>query len=291
MRAARSRVGSILLFPFFLLLLLPLAVAPPSRAEEVPYVQTPISVVEAMLSLAGVGAQDYVVDLGSGDGRVVILAAERYGARGLGIDYDEWLIAESRASAAKAGVADRVRFLHQDIFQADFHDATVVTMYLLPDVNLEIRPRILFELKPGTRIVSHDWDMGDWEPERALTVQVPEKVYGLKKESRVFLWIVPARVAGYWRGTLAGPHGEESVVLEFTQRFQAASASVWLRRWNLAGSGRLAGDRLSLSLARAPWMPESAPLVFGLRVSGDRIEGEAMDGDRRYRLRATRLTE
>jgi SAM-dependent methyltransferase len=263
----------------------------PVGAEEVPYVQTPINVVEAMLSLAGVGAQDYVVDLGSGDGRVVILAAQRYGARGLGIDYDEWLIAESRASAAKAGVADRVRFLHKDIFQADFREATVVTMYLLPDVNLEIRPRILFELKPGTRIVSHDWDMGDWEPDRALTVQAPEKVYGLKKESRVLLWIVPARVAGYWRGTLAGPHGDEPVVLEFTQRFQVTSASVWLRRWNLAGSGRLAGDRLSLRLVRAPWMPEAAPLAFSLRVTGDRLEGEAVDGDLRYTLRATRLAE
>jgi SAM-dependent methyltransferase len=284
----RYRVSMLLVVCLFATLL---GGAGPACAEEVPYVQTPQNVVEAMLSVAGVGAQDYVVDLGSGDGRVVILAAERYGARGLGIDYDEWLIAESRANAARAGVADRVRFLHKDIFQADFHEATVVTMYLLPDVNLEIRPRILFELKPGTRIVSHDWDMGDWEPDRALTVQAPEKVYGLKKESRVLFWIVPARVAGYWRGTLAGPHGEEPVVLEFTQRFQAASASVWLRRWNLAGSGRLAGDRMSLSLARAPWMPESSPLAFSLRIAGDRIEGEAMDGEQRYSLRATRLAE
>ena len=132
----------------------------PAPADEVPYIQTPSNVVDAMLAVAAVGPQDYVVDLGSGDGRVVIAAAKKYGARGLGIDYDQTLIAESRANAVRAGVADRVGFLHQDIFLADFHDATVVTMYLLPEVNLEIRPQLLFGLRPGTRVVSHDWDMG-----------------------------------------------------------------------------------------------------------------------------------
>ncbi|MBP2672045.1 MAG: methyltransferase, partial [candidate division NC10 bacterium] len=111
-------------------------------ADEVPYIQTPSNVVDAMLAIAEVGPKDYLVDLGSGDGRIVIAAAKQYGARGLGIDYDQSLIAESRVNAARAGVSDRVRFLQQDIFLADFHDATVVTMYLLPEVNLEIRPQI-----------------------------------------------------------------------------------------------------------------------------------------------------
>ncbi len=260
-------------------------------ADEVPYIQTPGNVVDAMLAIAAVGPKDYVVDLGSGDGRIVIAAAKKYGARGLGIDYDQTLIAESLVNAAQAGVADRVRFLHQDIFLADFHDATVVTMYLLPEVNLEIRPRILFGLRPGTRVVSHDWDMGDWEPDRRVVVAAPEKIVGLRKESTIHLWVVPARVAGYWRGTLTGPGGEERVVIEFAQRFQNASATVWLRRWNLTGAARLQGDRVSLSLDRSSWMPDSAPLRFTLQVAGGRLAGEAVDGDSRYLLRATRLPE
>jgi len=262
-----------------------------ATADEVPYIQTPSNVVDAMLAIAEVGPKDYVVDLGSGDGRIVIAAAKQHHARGLGIDYDQTLIAESRASAAREGVSDRVQFLHQDIFLADFRDATVVTMYLLPEVNLEIRPRILFGLRPGTRVVSHDWDMGDWEPDRRLVVAAPEKIVGLRKESTIYLWVVPARVAGYWRGTLTGPGGEESVVIEFAQRFQNASANVWLRRWNLTGAARLQGDRLSLSLDRSSWMPDSAPLRFTLQVGGGRLEGDAVDGDSRYLLRAARLSE
>ena len=262
-----------------------------TTADEVPYIQTPSNVVDAMLAIAEVGPKDYVVDLGSGDGRIVIAAAKQQHARGLGIDYDQTLIAESRASAAREGVSDRVQFLHQDIFFADFRDATVVTMYLLPEVNLEIRPRILFGLRPGTRVVSHDWDMGDWEPDRRLVVAAPEKIVGLRKESTIYLWVVPARVAGYWRGALTGPGGEESVVIEFAQRFQNASANVWLRRWNLTGAARLQGDRLSLSLDRSSWMPDSAPLRFTLQVAGGRLEGEAVDGDQRYTLRAMRLRE
>jgi len=260
-------------------------------ADEVPYIQTPSNVVDAMLSIAKVGATDYVVDLGSGDGRIVIAAAKQYQARALGIDYDQTLIAQSRANAARAGVSDKVDFLHQDIFLADFREATVVTMYLLPEANLEIRPRILFGLQPGTRVVSHDWDMGEWEPDRRLVVEAPDKIVGLKKESTIYLWIVPARVAGYWRGTLTGPGGEESVVIEFAQRFQNASANVWIRRWNLTGTARLQGERLSLSLDRSSWMPDSAPLRFTLRVANGRVEGEAIDGENRYVLRAMRLSE
>ena len=262
-----------------------------ASADEVPYIQTPGNVVDAMLAIAEVGPKDYVVDLGSGDGRIVIAAAKQYHARGLGIDYDRTLIAQSRANAVREGVSDRARFLQQDIFLADFRDATVVTMYLLPEVNLEIRPLILFGLRPGTRVVSHDWDMGAWEPDRRVVVAAPEKIVGLKKESTIYLWVVPARVAGYWRGTLTGPGGEESVVIEFAQHFQNASANVWLRRWNLTGTAHLQGNRLSLSLDRSPWMPDSAPLQFTLQIARGHLSGEAMDGDKRYTLSATRLPE
>jgi SAM-dependent methyltransferase len=264
---------------------------PAAHADEVPYVPTPANVVDAMLSIAGVGPRDYVIDLGSGDGRIVIAAAKRYHARGLGIDYDRTLVAQSRANAAREGVSDRVKFLHQDIFASDFRGATVLTMYLLPEVNLRLRPRILSGLRPGTRVVSHDWDMGDWEPDRRLVIQTPGKTVWPLEESTVYLWIVPARIAGHWRGTLAGPHGAEPVVIEFIQRFQAASASVRLRGFTLAGSGRIHGDSLSLSLDRSPWMPGSAPLSFTLRVAEGRIEGQALDGNERYLLRARRLVD
>jgi SAM-dependent methyltransferase len=272
-----------------LLLGVPLGGPLPARADEVPYIQTPANVVDAMLRIAEVGPQDYVIDLGSGDGRIVIAAAKRFQARGLGIELDRWLVAESRANAVREGVSGKAQFLHQDIFLADIRAATVLTMYLLPEVNLELRPRILSGLRPGTRVVSHDWDMGDWEPDRRLVIEAPDKTIGLKKESTVYLWIVPERIAGFWQGVLAGPGGDEPVVVEFAQRFQNASATVWLRRWTLAGSGRIRGDSMSLSLELTPWMPGSKPLHFTLHLAGDRLEGEAPDGNQQYVLRAMRL--
>jgi len=271
-----------------LLLWTALGALPPAHGDEVPYVQSPTNVVDAMLSLAEVGPQDFVVDLGSGDGRIVIAAAKRYGARGLGIELDDTLVAESRASAAREGVSDRVAFLQQDIFVADFSDATVVTMYLLPEANLQLRPRILLELRPGTRIVSHDWDMADWPPERQVVVQAPEETVGPRKESTVYLWIVPARVAGYWRGTLTGPQGEEPVLIEVLQRFQNVSATMWLPHWHMAGSGHIPGDSVSVSLERSG-VPGFGPLRFTLRAAEGRLEGEAVDGHQRYALRATRI--
>jgi SAM-dependent methyltransferase len=265
--------------------------SPPTRADEVPYVSTPPNVVAVMLAIAEVGPKDYVVDLGSGDGRIVIAAAKRYGARALGIDYDRTLIDKSRETAAREGVSERATFLFQDIFTSDFRDATVVTMYLLPEVNLALRPRLLFDLRPGTRVVSHDWDMADWEPDRRLVIKTPGKTVWPLEESTVYLWIVPARVAGYWRGTLNGPQGTEPVVIEFQQRFQNASARVWLGQWSLAGAGRLRGERLSLTLDLSPWMSDTAPLHFSLRVVGSRLEGEALDGNARYILRASRLAD
>jgi len=275
----------------FLLLAMAVGTSSPSRADEVPYVPTPANVVEAMLAIAEVRPQDFVVDLGSGDGRIVIAAAKEYGARALGIDYDRTLIDQSRETAAREGVSERATFLFQDIFAADFHDATVVTMYLLPEVNLALRPRLLFDLRPGTRVVSHDWDMADWQPDRRLVLQTPDKTVWPMTESTVYLWIVPARVAGFWRGTLTGPHGAEPVVIDFQQRYQNASASVWLGPWSVAGTGRLRGESLSLTLERSPWIPDTAPLHFSLRVAGGRLEGEALDGSQRYVLRAMRVIE
>jgi SAM-dependent methyltransferase len=160
--------------------------------DEVPFVVSPEPVTLAMLSIARVGPRDVVLDLGSGDGRIVITAARRFGARGLGVELSPQLVDRSRDNARRAGVADRALFRVQDLFETDLSPATVITMYLLPDVNLKLKPR-LQALKPGTRIVSHDWDMGDWKPDRVVTIDVPDKPYGLEKVSRLYLWTIPPR--------------------------------------------------------------------------------------------------
>jgi hypothetical protein len=144
---------------------------------------TPMEAVHEMLRVAGVGPGDVLYDLGSGDGRLVITAAKEYGAQGIGIDIDPLCIWLANEHAKDAGITGRVQFRHEDLFEADFSDATVVTLYLLPALNLKLRPRLLAELKPGTRIVSYTWDMGDWAPEKAVDVR------GYK----VYLWRVPER--------------------------------------------------------------------------------------------------
>jgi SAM-dependent methyltransferase len=162
-----------------------LRAAPQVRVEpDVLYVPTPQVAVDAMLELAQVNAHDVVYDLGSGDGRIVITAAKKYGARGVGIEIDPALVTKARANAAAAGVSSRVRFVTQDLFTARISDATVVTLYLLQSINERLRPRLVRELKPGTRVVSHMFNMGpEWPPEKALEVE----------RSRIFLWTIPKR--------------------------------------------------------------------------------------------------
>jgi len=155
----------------------------PKRTPDIHFVPTPDEVVEAMLRLADVGANDVVYDLGSGDGRIPITAARRFGARGVGIELDPELVAQATRSAQQAGVADRVRFVEGDIFESDISPATVVTLYLLTSINERLRPKLQKELRPGTRIVSHQFRMGDWEPERDVVVDFRS----------LFLWRVPKR--------------------------------------------------------------------------------------------------
>ena len=159
---------------------LPLAAQWEGEPGDVPYVPTPPEVVEAMLKLAGVKSSDVVYDLGSGDGRIVIAAAEKFHARGVGVDINPERIQEAEENARKAGVTERVRFIKGDLFEADIKDATVVTLYLLSDVNLRLRPKLLKELRPGSRVVSHSFDMGDWKPDKQIEVN----------GRRVFLWII-----------------------------------------------------------------------------------------------------
>jgi predicted O-methyltransferase YrrM len=158
------------------------------RQADVPYVPTPKEVVDRMLQLANVTGDDTLYDLGSGDGRIVITAAQRYGTRATGIDINPELVQQSQANAQAANVADRVEFVQQDLFQTDLSKATVVTLYLLPDINLKLRPKLLRELKPGTRIVSHDFNMGEWEPEQVVQVQTPNR------QHTIYYWVVPENV-------------------------------------------------------------------------------------------------
>ncbi len=209
-----------------------------NAADEVPFVTTPDHVTLAMLKLAGVGPRDQIIDLGSGDGRIVIAAAKRFGARGLGVEIVPDLVARSRASATRAGVSARARFEEQDLFKTDLGAATVITMYLLPEVNLQLRPRLL-DLKPGTRIVSHDWDLGDWRPDRTITVDVPEKTVGREKTSRLHRWVVPAKAAGLWCA-------DDGSSLLITQRHQFVDALLHRRETATTWSGRLDGALLRL---------------------------------------------
>ncbi len=212
--------------------------ANPAPVEDVPFITTPDHVTVAMLELAGVGAQDHVIDLGSGDGRIVITAAKRFGASGLGVEIVPDLVAQSRDSARRAGVAARSRFEVQDLFATDLAPASVITMYLLPEVNLALRPRLL-ALQPGTRIVSHDWDLGDWRPDRTLTLAVPEKAIGREKLSRLHLWTVPALVQGLWCG--AG-----GATLQVQQQYQVVTAVLTQGAEARSYSGRVQGARLHL---------------------------------------------
>jgi len=261
--------------------LLALAALPVARlagaAEDVdakrtggPYVPTPQVVVDEMLRIGKVGAGDYLVDLGSGDGIIVLTAATRLKARGFGVDIDPELVKLANAEARKRGVADRASFHVQDVFKADISKATVVTLYLLPGMMVNLRPKILTELRPGTRVVSHDYHFDDWMPEDQFTWDVPEKekVNGIPRAT-VYLWIVPARVAGRWQVRLAPP-AAGAYELDLRQTYQDFDGSVTgggLKRARLTQS-RLSGDEISFAFASG-----ADRHLFRGRVAGDSMEG------------------
>jgi SAM-dependent methyltransferase len=234
--------------------------------EEVPFITSPDNVTLEMLSSAGVKKGDHVIDLGSGDGRIVILAAKKFEATGLGVEIDPSLVEKSKASARSAGVADKVEFKVQDLFQTDLTPATVITMYLLPEFNLQLRPAIL-KLKPGTRIVSHDWDMGDWKPDRTTVVPVPNKTVGREKSSKIHLWTVPAQVAGLWcaNGLLRGAS------INLSQTYQNFSGTLAWRERTRELAGSISGSEL-----RTP-AGGSGELV--LQAAGDELRITSAQGN------------
>jgi SAM-dependent methyltransferase len=239
----------------------------PGPVHPAPYVPSPLSTVDEMLRLAQVGPHDIVYDLGAGDGRVVIAAAAKFGARGVGVELDGALVALARKRASRAGVAHRVRFVQQDLFKTDLREATVVALYLSPNFNLQLRPALL-ALAPGTRIVSHSSSMGDWRPDRSTAIR-----------KDVLLWIVPAKVAGRWHARLGAGSRTREIDLEFAQRYQEISASALLEGapaqvWE----ARLEGERLSFVLVEHYGTEREAGLYFEGRVAGRVIEGSVARG-------------
>lgn len=232
-------------------------------SRDVPYVPTPAPVVREMLRLANVSEKDTVYDLGCGDGRIVITAAKERGAHGVGVDIDPERISESRANAKHAGVADKVQFVEGDLFKVDLHSATAVTLYLLPDVNLRLRPKLLAELKPGTPIVSHQFDMGDWEPEVKTTVGY----------ATVYLWHVPARLSKTSDYDLRATDGHtEHHRLDVTQHMQKIAGSVTIDGEQFPiENGHVSGERVRFAVKR----PSNGWLV------AQTYEGEVIDGQMR----------
>jgi hypothetical protein len=243
-------------------------------AGDVVYVPTPQMVVDTMLRMAQVGPGDYLIDLGSGDGRVVITAA-RSGARALGVELDRHLLGLANEAAKREGVADRATFREQNLFETELAGATVIATYLLPEMNLKLRPKIL-ALKPGTRVVAHDYHMGDWLPDQRETLEVPEKKVGLEGISYVYLWHVPAQVGGRWRTEI--PVAGRATPFEFAleQRFQVltGSATAIASRPTRLQTPRLRGDALSFTVELGPGRPP-VRYEFQGRVADDTLRGTA----------------
>lgn len=216
--------------------------------KDVVWVPTQQELVERMLDLAKVKPQDFVIDLGSGDGRTVITAAKR-GATALGIEYNPDMVELSKQNAAKAGVSDKATFMKADLFESDFSKATVITMFLLPDINLRLRPKIL-NLKPGTRIVSNSFTMEDWQSDDTTTID------NCSSWCTAYLWIVPAKAEGKWKL----PNGE----LTLTQQFQVINGTLSVDGKNIPVIGKLTGDHISFNADKSEYTGQ---------VAGDTISG------------------
>ncbi len=242
--------------------------------SKLPYIPTPQLVVDEMLKMANVSAKDFVIDLGSGDGRMILTAARNFKAAGLGVDIDRGLVELANQQAKADGVADRAKFIEQDMFKADIRKATVVTLYVMPDFMEKLRPKLLAELKPGARIVAHDYYMSDWHPDRHISLTVPEKVKANGTDKAyLYLWIVPSLVEGNWGMEFDyDGRGRQVIALDFTQRYQMIHATAE----NLLGPIKvenplLRGDQIAFDLALG-----AAPYRFVGKVADGRMEGTAV---------------
>ena len=265
------------------------------REPDVYYVPTPEKVVIKMLRMAQVTRNDIVYDLGCGDGRIVITAAKVFGARGVGVDIDPVRIRESNENARKSGVTDRVKFIEQDLFETDISEATVVSLYLYPELNLRLRPKLFRELRPGSRVVSHEFDMDDWKPDNMGTVRRVKLYYKnnpVVKDTKYYYWVIPADVAGIWRWTLSTSTGMRDYALHLDQQFQEISGHVNIKGQEIPiGQARLLGDQLSFTFSDHT-DKQNAVMRFNGRISSDTIQGnvEVQGGPLKgsYRWTATR---
>lgn len=251
-------------FTAFVVSLFILMASSPLQAQnlDVPYVPTPDNVVQKMLEVTDVKPSDYVIDLGSGDGRIVIAAAER-GANGHGIDLDPERIEEARQNAENAGVDDRILFIEGNLFETDFSEASVITMYLLPSVNKKLRPELLDKMQPGTRIVSHSFDMGDWKADKKLTI---ESSGSSSRSHDIYYWVIPAKVAGNWNFSADGKDFE----INLTQKYQEITASLTDQNGTTYKTEEqlLRGDRITIKASNGNQF-----YIFSGRVEGDQIHG------------------
>lgn len=251
----------------------------PAAAQEgrgdVVYVPTPQIVVDTMLQMAKVSGKDYLIDLGSGDGRIVITAASQYGASGFGVDLDTYLLKLANQNAKKAGVTGKVHFVEENLFETDLSKATVISTYLLPEMNLKLRPKLM-SLKPGTRIVTHDYHLGEWDPDEQRELIVPEKKVGEPGISFVFSYVVPARVPGRWQSLVN--IGGRDTPLEFNlqQEFQEIEGKVEIRDRSADLRGRVNGERIRMVAGGRNGILRHE---FNGQISGDMIKGTLAVGE------------
>jgi hypothetical protein len=238
-----------------------------------PYVPSPQSVVSDMLRYADVGANDFLIDLGSGDGRIVLTAAKVFGARGFGVEIKEELVKRSNEAAEKEGLADRVKFMKQDLFKTDLSQATVITMYLLPDTVNLLKDKFLAELKPGTRIVSHDYPLTGWIPEKYVQMDLEDKVQisGVTT-TLIWMYVVPANVAGKWSAQMPPAVSKQMATISLTQQLTRVTGSARLDGKEVPLQDvKLRGDRLTFKLAGRRG-------EFSGQVKGKQIEGTMESG-------------
>ena len=251
----------------------------PAAAQEgrgdVVYVPTPQISVDTMLEMAKIGPNDFLIDLGSGDGRIVITAARKYGASGFGVDLDTYLLKLANQNAQKAGVTDKVHFVEENLFTTDLSKATVISTYLLPEMNLKLRPKLM-ALKPGTRIVTHDYHLGEWDPDEQRELTVPEKKVGEPGISFVFSYVVPARVPGKWQSLVNMGGRETPLEFNLIQEFQEIDGKVEIRDRSLDLRGRISGEQIRMVAGGRNGVVRHE---FSGQIDGDTIKGTLVVGE------------
>jgi SAM-dependent methyltransferase len=240
--------------------------------KDVIWVPTNDAVADAMLKAANVGPNDLVFDLGAGDGKIAIAAAKNYGARSVGIEYNKDMAALATRNAERAGVSDKVKIIHGDIFVEDFSKANVLTMYLLPDLNLKLRPTIL-KMAPGTRVATNSFNMGDWEPDQVIGTGYTQG----------YFWVVPGNAAGKW--SIKGIDGGQGDVLELTQRYQKVGGTLTIKgKSQPILGGVLTGNRLKFNFVD----PSGQSRIFDVEIKGNALTGNVLENSPLYEVSGTR---